>query len=49
MLARLGFKVRRLERISIGPLRLKGLARGEWRVLTAPELRALRNAAKPGR
>jgi len=30
LLAAIGFKVRRLERVSIGPLVLKGLASGEW-------------------
>jgi len=45
MLARLGHKVRRLERIAIGPLRLKGLAAGEWRRLRPPEIWRLKAAA----
>jgi len=45
MLARLGYKVRRLNRTALGPLRLKGVARGEWRALTRDEVRALRQAA----
>ncbi|MEM1328959.1 MAG: pseudouridine synthase [Planctomycetota bacterium] len=45
MLAQVGCPVKKLERIAMGPLRLKGLARGEWRELTAREIRALRKAA----
>lgn len=45
LLARLGFKVRKLKRVSVGPLRLKTLRSGNWRVLTAPEIRKLRKAA----
>ncbi len=45
MLARLGFKVRRLHRVAVGPLQLKGLAVGEWRRLTPVELGKLRKAA----
>ncbi len=45
MLANVGFPVRRLRRVKIGPLQLKGLAVGEWRDLNAGELRALRRAA----
>lgn len=45
MLARLDMKVRRLQRVAIGPLTLKGLAVGQWRVLTSAEARALRKAA----
>jgi len=47
MLARVGQRVKRLERVALGPLRLKGLARGQWRRLTPGELAALRRAAKP--
>ena len=46
LLAQLGHKVRRLERQSIGPLRLKGLAVGEWRPLNPGEVRSLRRAVK---
>ena len=45
LLARLGIKVRKLKRTAIGPVRLKGLAVGQWRMLNAAELRALRRAA----
>ena len=45
LLAAIGFKVRRLERVSIGPLVLKGLASGEWRMLTEREVKQLRKAA----
>lgn len=45
LLARVGFKVRKLERMAIGPVRLKGVARGSYRLLTAAEARALRQAA----
>jgi len=48
LLARLGFKVRRLKRVGIGPLRLKGLAVGQWRPLTSTELSQLRKAAGMG-
>ncbi len=45
MLARLDMKVRRLERVAIGPLTVKGLAVGAWRVLRSAEVRALQKAA----
>ncbi len=45
LLARVGIKVRRLDRIGIGPLRLKGIARGGWRPLTNLEIGKLRKAA----
>ncbi len=44
MLADVKCPVKRLERIAIGPLRLKGLARGEWRELEKHELAALKKA-----
>jgi len=44
MLARLGFPVRKLKRVQIGPLTLRGLPVGAWRRLTRAELRALREA-----
>ncbi len=47
LLAKLEFKVRRLERVSIGPLNLKGLASGHWRLLSDKEVRMLRNSARP--
>jgi len=45
MLARLGFDVRRLRRVAIGPLQLKGLSTGRWRMLTGDEVAALYKAA----
>lgn len=39
-----GLEVARLRRISIGPVKLGMLKPGDWRDLTAEELRALRNA-----
>jgi 23S rRNA pseudouridine2605 synthase len=38
----LGYRVRRLERISFGPLVLTGLRRGEWRYLTRREITMLK-------
>jgi pseudouridine synthase len=46
MLAAVGYPVRKLERIAIGPLKLKGLSRGAWRELTREEVRTLREAVK---
>ncbi len=48
MLSAVGFPVKSLERVGMGPLRLKGVARGAWRELTAGEIRALRRAAAIG-
>ncbi|MCH8007182.1 MAG: rRNA pseudouridine synthase [Planctomycetes bacterium] len=45
MLAKLGYPVTKLRRIELGPLKLKGLRVGEWRMLTAGELRALKREA----
>jgi 23S rRNA pseudouridine2605 synthase len=45
ILARLGHKVRKLQRVAIGPVKLKGLALGEWRMLTATEVNMLKKAA----
>lgn len=45
MLLRLGHPVRRLRRVGMGPLRLRGLGVGAWRDLTAHELRELKEAA----
>tara|TARA_R110000782_G_scaffold30348_1_gene75487 strand:+ start:3268 stop:4665 length:1398 start_codon:yes stop_codon:yes gene_type:complete len=45
MLAAVGYPVRKLERIGMGPIRLKGVARGAWRELTRDEVWALRRAA----
>lgn len=45
MLLRVGHPVKKLRRVRMGPLQLKGLAIGEWRELTRIELNALRKAA----
>jgi len=45
MLARLGFKVRRLHRVGFGPVKLDKLPHGGWRPLTKGEVRKLRAAA----
>lgn len=49
MFAALGYKVRRLTRTRLGPLKLGRLPRGAWRELTARELAALQEAPRrPG-
>jgi pseudouridine synthase len=45
MLATLGHPVKKLRRVRMGPLQLKGLQAGQWRELTARELATLREAA----
>lgn len=45
LMARLGFKVRRLQRVAIGPVTLKGLAVGSWRMLTPQEVKGLFRAS----
>lgn len=45
ILARLGHNVRKLQRVAIGPVKLKGLATGEWRMLTTTEVNMLYKAA----
>jgi len=45
MMMRLGHPVRRLRRVGMGPLRLRGLSVGAWRELTSGELLELREAA----
>lgn len=47
LFARLGFKVRKLKRVALGPLKLSGLEAGQWRPLSTKEVAALRRAAKP--
>lgn len=42
VLARLGFHVKRLERVAIGPLELSGIPVGGWRELTRSELTLLK-------
>ena len=49
MLADLHHPVKKLRRVRLGPLRLKGLAPGEWRELTKGELASLRKAANKGK
>ena len=49
MLARLAFPVRKLKRLSIGPLTVKGLPVGAARRLTAREVNALREALEEAR
>jgi pseudouridine synthase len=44
LLARVGLKVRKLERVSIGPLQLKSLKSGAFRALTPAEITALRRS-----
>ncbi|HEV3165048.1 MAG TPA: pseudouridine synthase, partial [Isosphaeraceae bacterium] len=45
MLARLGHKVMSLARVAVGPVRIKGLKPGEYRVLTGHEVDLLRKVA----
>lgn len=49
VLAKLGHNVRKLMRIRIGPLSLRGLPVGAFRPLTPAELRALREFRSPSR
>ena len=44
----LGVEVLRLVRVAIGPLALGTLAKGEWRLLTAAEVRSLGPECHPG-
>jgi 23S rRNA pseudouridine2605 synthase len=46
MFAALGYKVKRLTRTRMGPLRLGRLPRGGWRELTVREVESLRKAAR---
>ena len=45
VLLRVGHPVKKLRRVQLGPLKLKGLAIGAWRELTGPELAALKRDA----
>ncbi|KAA0212694.1 MAG: pseudouridine synthase [Leptolyngbya sp. PLA3] len=45
LLAAVGYPVKRLERIAMGPLSLRGVARGQWRELDRHEIRALKKAS----
>ena len=49
LLAAVDCPVRKLTRIKLGPVSLKGLRVGEWRELTVGEVRALRGAARLAR
>ncbi len=44
LMEHLGYKVNRLKRIAIGPIRLKGLGAGKWRALSPNEIALLRAA-----
>ncbi len=46
LMLELGFPVKKIRRTSFGPLKLKGLAVGEWRDLTAKEIEQLRKASR---
>jgi pseudouridine synthase len=46
MLAKVGYKVRDLTRVRIGPLTLKGLSAGQFRFLTSREVEQLRKAGR---
>jgi len=46
LLARVGIKVKKLKRTALGPVRLKGLAPRQWRMLNTQEVWALRRAVK---
>lgn len=48
MLARLGYRVHRLQRVGLGPLQLKGVGFGQWRALKREEVAALRHAGRLG-
>lgn len=48
MLAEVGCPVKKLVRIGMGPLKLKGLRLGEWRELSQAELMLLRRASRGG-
>ncbi len=45
MMAQVGHPVRRLRRVGLGPIKLKGLRVGEWREPTSVEMAALKSAA----
>ncbi len=45
VMAKLGFQVRELKRVAIGPLDLKGVSIGSWRVLSGAEMKKLRQTA----
>jgi 23S rRNA pseudouridine2605 synthase len=47
MLYDLGYEVERLARIRIGPLKIGEMRPGEWRMLNAKEVAALKSGASP--
>jgi 23S rRNA pseudouridine2605 synthase len=49
MLASVGCPVKKLERVAMGPVKLKGLPRGGWRELSKGELDGLRKAISRGK
>ena len=49
MLAAVGCPVKKLERVAMGPVKLKGLPRGSWRELGRGEIDALRRAVQRGK
>ncbi len=48
LFARVGHKVMRLERVSFGPLKLRGVAAGRYRKLSRDEIRLLRDYVERG-
>jgi pseudouridine synthase len=48
MLAQVGHQVKKLRRVRVGPLELRGLRPGQWRDLTPTEISALRRASARG-
>jgi pseudouridine synthase len=46
MLVRLGHPVKKLQRVAMGPVKLKGVGPGQWRALSRSEVASLRRAAR---
>ncbi len=44
MLEALGYRVKKLDRVAFGPIKVKRVSRGKWRFLTWKEIKALYNA-----
>ncbi len=49
VLKRLGYTVRRVKRLAVGPIRIKGIAIRNWRMLTPAEVNQLRRAVGLGK
>ncbi|TVQ56122.1 MAG: rRNA pseudouridine synthase [Phycisphaerales bacterium] len=49
MLAQMGHPVRKLRRIQMGPLKLRGLQPGQWRDLLPEEIKLLKHAVETGK